>query len=56
MLRARVRLLRLVRVSGVVGAEDAFAVGEGGLEQREGVGEPAGGLVGGGEVVAANCV
>jgi hypothetical protein len=38
---------------GLVRAEDTFAVGDGGLEQGEGVGEPPGGLVDEGEVVAA---
>jgi hypothetical protein len=37
----------------MVWAQDAFAGGEGGLKQRQGVGETVGVLVGAGEVVAA---
>jgi len=38
-------------VVGVVGAEDPLAVGQGALEQRDRLGRPACGLVGGGDVI-----
>ena len=48
---AAARLFREVRVSGWSGAQDALAVGQGPLVQRDRLGGPARGPVGQGEVV-----